>query len=143
MKEKQAILLFDGVCNLCNSYVQFLIKKDNRAIFSFASLQSEAAKELLEEFAMNPLRLDTVVMIKENQVFTHSDVAIEAGKMLGKGWQFLSILKVIPRPIRDYAYSWIAQNRYNWFGKKEFCMIPTPELEARFLDAPKKDNTAA
>jgi predicted DCC family thiol-disulfide oxidoreductase YuxK len=128
------ILLFDGVCNLCNGFVQFLIKRDPEGIFRFASLQSEAGKELLEQFGIPQDEINTVVMVDEGKAYTHSDVALRVAKKLGGAWPLLGVFAVIPKPLRDAVYNWIARNRYAWFGKRESCMIPTPELRERFLE---------
>lgn len=127
------ILLFDGVCNLCNTFVQTIIKLDRNAIFRFASLQSEIGKELLKKHKIDSTRLDTVVLLYEGKSYTHSEVVLKITLIFGGFWVILYVFKVIPKPIRDTIYNWIAQNRYRWFGKKESCWLPTPELKSRFL----------
>lgn len=133
MSEKSSpVLLFDGVCNLCNASVQWVIAHDPQGIFHFASLQSDTGKALLNKYAL-PAGLDTVVMIKDGKAFTRSDVPLQLFKILGGRWRFLLVFKVVPRFIRDAVYDFIAKNRYKWFGKKEACWLPTPELKRRFL----------
>ena len=100
MKSKP-VLLFDGVCNLCNNFVQFVIKRDDRDQIRFASLQSEVGKALIKDHEVNIQDLSTVVLVSEDGVYTHSDVALEIAKMLGNGWQFFYVLKLIPQQIRD------------------------------------------
>lgn len=127
------ILLFDGVCNLCNGLVQFIIKRDPHAHFRFTALQSEAGQSLLLEAGLDPSALNTVVMFDSGQFYTHSNVPLQIAWHLGGFWRVFYIFKVIPKWIRDRLYDWIAQNRYKWFGKKDSCMIPTPALKQRFL----------
>lgn len=127
------VLLFDGVCNLCNGTVQFILKADRKQLFRFASLQSEVGQQLLHAAAYDGPPLDSVVLIKDQRVFTHSEAVLEIAHLLGGGWALLYGFQVIPKAWRDRIYTWIAQNRYRWFGKKEQCMIPSPELKERFL----------
>lgn len=131
---KKSILLFDGVCNLCNSSVQFIIERDRAAKINFSSLQSDFSKQKLKQFGLNDSDLDSIVFIDGDQFFTHSSAALEVLKKLGSGWQLFYIFKIIPAPIRDAVYKFVAKNRYRWFGKKESCWIPTPELKGRFLE---------
>lgn len=127
------ILFFDGVCNLCNGFVQFVIKRDPKAVFRFAPLQSEQGKEVLESANLSTEELSTVVLFWKGKIYTHSDVPLEVAKLLGGAWQLFYIFRIIPKGIRNAIYDWIARNRYRWFGKKDSCMIPTPDLKSRFL----------
>jgi len=127
------ILLFDGVCNLCNGFVQFSIKRDQSGKIKYAALQSEAGQQLLRRANMPPDQLATVVLIEKDQVFTHSDVGLRLVRQFGGLWPVLSVFSILPRFIRDNIYNWIAKNRYRFFGKKEVCMMPQPEWEDRFL----------
>jgi predicted DCC family thiol-disulfide oxidoreductase YuxK len=129
------IIFFDGVCNLCNSSVNFIIDRDPRAIFRFASLQSVAARELLKDSDFNPEELDSILLFKEGRVYSKSDAALEISSDLPFPWSLLRFFKILPKIIRDSIYTWIANNRYNWFGKSESCRLPTPELKDRFLDS--------
>lgn len=128
------ILLFDGVCNLCNGSVLWVIRHDTNGKFRFTSLQSETGQQLLEEAGLPAREMDTVVLHDQGGFFTRSDAALGVLQRLGGVWSWVSILRIIPRPVRDRIYNWIARNRYRWFGKKDSCMIPTPELRSRFLD---------
>ena len=128
------ILLFDGVCNLCNGAVQTVIRWDKSSHFRLASLQSATGQTLLKKFNLPTNELNTVVLIDKNTVYLRSDAPLEVMRQLGGGWQFFYVFKIIPRFIRDAVYNWIAKNRYRWFGKEEACMIPTPEVRQRFLD---------
>jgi predicted DCC family thiol-disulfide oxidoreductase YuxK len=127
------VLLFDGVCNLCNSSVQFIIERDPNARFRFASLQSEEGQALLSRFENCPADLSSVVLVQDEQLYARSEAALRVARQLGGGWSLLYAFIVVPRPIRDAVYDWIARNRYRWFGKKDACMIPSPDLKSRFL----------
>lgn len=128
------VLLFDGVCNLCNHTVQFIIKHDKKGVFRFSALQSDFGKKTMAEYGLDVQKLDSVVLIYQNRAFSYSDAPLEIAKIFGGFWQFAYIFKIIPRFIRDAIYHWIAKNRYKWFGKQESCWLPTPELKAKFLN---------
>tara|TARA_R110002051_G_scaffold56046_9_gene104048 strand:- start:47307 stop:47714 length:408 start_codon:yes stop_codon:yes gene_type:complete len=135
VNSNKKIILFDGVCNLCNSSVQFVIKRDYQDIFRYAALQSEAGKKLLLERNIDPLDIDSIILIDPNiAYYTKSTAALEIGKNL-KGISTLSsILLWLPESFRNIVYDFIASNRYKWYGKKEFCMVPTAELKNKFLN---------
>lgn len=128
------IVLFDGVCNLCNASVQFIIRHDKGLVFSFASLQSETANDLLKDFSYTATNLESIVLIENNRLYTRSTAALHIAKNLKGAARLLYTFIIIPRPLRDWVYNWIARNRYRWFGRKESCMVPTKELQARFLE---------
>lgn len=128
------ILLFDGVCNLCNGAVQTLIKIDKQGVFRLAALQSDAGQALLRKFGLPEKGFKTFVLVEDDAVFTRSDAVIEIGRYLGGAWRLLRVLKIVPRPARDFIYDIISENRYKWFGKRPACMIPTPDIKRRFLD---------
>lgn len=132
--EEQQIIFFDGVCNLCNSSVNFVIDRDSREIFAFATLQSQFAKEQLGQ-TIAPDQLESVVLLKKGRIYTQSDAALEIARGLGGAWSLFYGFKLVPRPIRDWVYRWVARNRYRWFGKLDSCRVPTPELKSRFLDS--------
>ncbi len=127
------IVLFDGVCNLCNGSVQLILKRDQRGIFRFASLQSEAGRSLMAGHGLDPDALSSVVLIEDGRAWEESSAALRIARHLAGPWKLLRIFAVIPQPLRDAVYRWIARNRYRWFGKTETCWLPTPELRARFL----------
>ncbi|OPA77697.1 hypothetical protein BVG16_14755 [Paenibacillus selenitireducens] len=129
----QAIILFDGVCNLCNSSVQFIIRRDPSAYYAFASLQSEVGQRLLEEHHYQGA-LDSVILIEHNQLYAKSDAALRIVRHLHGGWRVFGLGRFIPRAVRDSIYTFVARHRYRWFGKQESCMLPSPELRSRFLD---------
>ncbi len=133
MDATNPVILFDGVCNLCNSSVLFIVKRDPKANFKFASLQSEFGKSHLEKYGLPVTELNSVLLIKEGKLFQKSNAALEIAKQLGGGWPVFYIFKLVPEFLRDGIYNWIARNRYRWFGKKDACMIPTPDLKSRFL----------
>ncbi|MFN8244307.1 MAG: thiol-disulfide oxidoreductase DCC family protein [Ferruginibacter sp.] len=132
MKE-QPVILFDGVCNLCNSAVQFIIKRDKRAVFLFAALQSGTAQTLLQKAPATVRALDSFVLVENNKLYTRSAAALRVCRYLRGGWPLLYGFIIVPAFIRDGVYNWIARNRYKWFGRRQECMIPTPALKARFL----------
>lgn len=129
----QPLLLFDGVCNLCNSSVQFVIKHDKQKQFTFASLQSDAAKEILLQFGEINLNLDSIILITDNTVYSKSSAILKISKLIGGFYSLAIIFYLIPKFIRDKMYDFVAKNRYKWYGKREDCMIPTKELKNRFL----------
>ncbi len=129
------IILFDGVCNLCNGAVQFIIRHDKKDVFRYAALQSEAGQRLITERGIDTQKVDSIVLIEPGVAYyVKSEAALEIGKQL-KGYSTISsILLWVPKPLRNIVYDFIAHNRYKWYGKKQECMIPTPELKAKFLE---------
>jgi predicted DCC family thiol-disulfide oxidoreductase YuxK len=132
--KQHKIILFDGVCNLCNGSVTFILQREKESIFQFASIQSEAGRGLLEWCGLPKDYNQAVILIDRGKIFLGSTAALKIGKTLRFPWSILSYAGfIIPRLIRDWVYNQIAQHRYQWFGKKEVCMVPTPNLKARFL----------
>lgn len=134
MTHNEHIILFDGVCNLCNSSVQFVIKRDKKSIFKFASLQSESGQALLKKFDLPADDFNSFVYIKGEQCYLRSTAVLKVAKELGGGWILLYGFIIVPKFIRDFFYNMIAKSRYRIFGKQDSCMIPTPELRSRFLE---------
>ena len=131
---RQKIILFDGVCNLCNGSVVFILQREKKPIFQFASIQSEAGKELLEWYGLPKDYNQAVLLIENGKMYLGSTAALKMGQTLKFPWSYLSYVGFIaPKLIRDLVYNQIAVNRYQWFGKRDFCMIPTESLKARFL----------
>ena len=130
-----AIVLFDGVCNLCSGAVRFIVERDARGHFKFASLQSDAGKRLMLEHGLEVPEGDpsSIVLIEGGRVSQRSTAALRIARHLGFPWSLGAAFVVVPRFVRDAMYDVIARNRYRWFGKKDVCMVPTPELRARFL----------
>lgn len=126
------IVLFDGECNLCDRTVQFIIKRDKKEIFRFASIQSRIGQSLLNKLEV-PNDINSFILIDENKSYTKSTAALRVCKELRGVWKLLYIFIFIPRPLRDMLYTLIAKNRYKWFGKKDNCILPTPEMKNRFL----------
>lgn len=132
--ETSKIILFDGVCNLCNSSVQKVIKNDSKNIFKFASLQSGFGQRFLNENQLNSEEFDSIILIDGNQFYTSSDAALRIGKELKGIYKISSFLLWIPKFIRDGVYRIISKNRYRWFGKQNSCWIPTKELQDKFIE---------
>lgn len=133
LSTNKSIILFDGVCNLCNSTVQFVLKHDKKERFLFASLQSDAAQEILLHFKQDISTLSSLKLIKNGKIYDKSTAALLIVKELNDLWSVLAIFLIIPKFLRDPLYNLIAKNRYKWFGKKEQCMVPHPSLKKRFL----------
>ncbi|WP_276957891.1 thiol-disulfide oxidoreductase DCC family protein [Allomeiothermus silvanus] len=132
----KTIVLFDGVCNLCNGVVQFILRHDPQERFLFASQQSEAGQRLLAEHGIKAAQAlaESVVVLEDNRVYLESDAALYILHRLGGVWGWAYIFRWIPRPWRDWVYRWVARHRYRIFGRRESCMVPTPALRGRFLD---------
>tara|TARA_R110001583_G_scaffold135293_1_gene287056 strand:- start:195 stop:596 length:402 start_codon:yes stop_codon:yes gene_type:complete len=129
------IILFDGVCNLCNRSVQFVIKHDKKDEFRFATLQGEIGKQLVRERHIDTDTVDSIILIEPGiAYYTKSTAALKIGASFGGAWKLLNVLNLIPSSLSDIVYDFVARNRYKWYGKKDACMIPTPELKAKFLD---------
>ncbi|WP_373521967.1 thiol-disulfide oxidoreductase DCC family protein [Aquiflexum sp.] len=133
VQDKFMLVLFDGVCNLCNTAIDFIISRDKKERFKIAALQDEVTKKLLEEFQINNDYLDSLVFIHRDVVFYKSRAALEIARNLGGLWPVMYIFIIIPSFIRDPLYDWIARNRYKWFGKKETCRLPTDLEKRKFL----------
>ena len=127
------IVIFDGVCNFCNSSVNFIIKRDPKGLFLFTPMQSEYAQELINEHKMYNVGVDTFLLIKNEQCYTYTSAALEIARELNGYWYFFIIFKIVPKKLRDCIYILFARNRYSLFGKKETCMIPTDETKSRFI----------
>lgn len=128
------VLLFDGVCNLCNGFVQWVIKRDPTGRFQFGPLQSPVSQSLLEQAGWSGKFLDSFVYIRSGVAYERSDAALRAVSDLGGLYACAKLFLIVPKPVRDAVYKFIAKNRYRMFGKTESCMIPTPELRTRFID---------
>lgn len=133
MVKENPVILFDGVCNLCNGFVQFVIAHDEKGVFRFASLQSEVATEILARHGLPTNQLSTVVLSEGDRFFTKSDAALRVAKRLSGVVSLAGVFLVLPKFVRDWGYDLVAKNRYRLFGKKESCWLPTPDLKQRFL----------
>ena len=126
--------MFDGVCNLCNGFVQFVIERDPPGRFQFAALQSEAARRVLAVHGAPSPLADSVVLIEEGRVYTGSTAALRIARGLRFPWPLVGVLLTIPRPLRDGIYAGVARRRYRWFGQREQCMVPTAATRSRFIE---------
>jgi predicted DCC family thiol-disulfide oxidoreductase YuxK len=131
--KEHKIILFDGVCNFCNSSVNFIIDRDKKDIFRFAALQSDAGTELQKEFSLDPEDLSTFILIDGDRYFTKTTGALRVFRELGFPWSLLYAFIIVPPIIRNIVYNIIAKYRYKWFGKKEACRVPTAEERKKFL----------
>jgi predicted DCC family thiol-disulfide oxidoreductase YuxK len=127
-----SIVLFDGVCNFCNGAVNFIIRHDSGGQFKFAPLQSNIGGEMKVEFGIAS-DVDSIVVIEDRKAFTHSDAALRIARGLGGIWSLGYAFIIVPKPVRDWFYRLFARYRYSLFGKKDVCMIPTPDVRSRFL----------
>lgn len=131
-------MLFDGDCNLCNGAVQFVLRRDPRGRFRFAALQSAAGRQALAAAGAPAALPDSIVLVANGCVTWKSTAALRIARRLRWPWPLLAIAFVVPRPLRDLVYDWIARHRYRWFGKRAQCLVPTQALRARFLDAAER-----
>ena len=131
--KQQPVILFDGVCNFCNSAVNFTIKRDKKALIQFAPLQSEKGRLFLRQYNLPIAEMKSFVFIEEGKAYTQSTAALKVCRHLSGLWSLCYGFIIVPKFIRDGLYNWIAKNRYKWFGVREQCMIPTPEVRKRFL----------
>ena len=133
-KDKK-LILFDGVCNLCNNSINFVIRKDKKNQFLFAPLQGELGEKFIRERNIDTAKTDSIILLEPGKAYyVKSSAALKIGQSFGGAWKMLAIFEWIPTSISDFFYDIIAKNRYRWFGRMDNCMIPTPELKAKFLD---------
>lgn len=133
-ESSNSIILFDGVCNLCNGTVNFVADRDPDLHFRMASLQSETGQKLLDLYQLPKDNFETIILIEGGQAYTHSTSILRILKKLNGLWPMLSLFLLLPSPLRDWCYQWVSDNRYRWFGREETCRIPTPEMAHRFLE---------
>jgi len=131
--KQQPVILFDGVCNFCNSAVNFVIKKDKKAEIQFAPLQSEKGRLFLRQYNLPADEMKSFVFIEDGKTYTRSTAALKVCTYLKGPWPACYAFIIIPRFIRDGLYNWVAKNRYKWFGVRDQCMIPTPDVRKRFI----------
>lgn len=133
--KNKKLILFDGVCNLCNSSVQYIIKHDKKNLFLFAALQSNVGKSVIEAYHIDTKKTDSILLYSPKKGIDYkSTAALKIASKLGFPINVMSVFFIVPPFIRNWIYDFIAKNRYHWYGKKEACMIPTPELKSRFLE---------
>lgn len=132
--ENKSIIFFDGVCNLCNNSVNFIIKRDKHKRFLYASLQSDAARDILLQFKIKNSDLDSIILVEHGKLYQKSTAILKIAKQLNGLWRLNYVFIIIPKIIRDFVYDIIAKRRYKWFGKRSVCMIPTNDMKLRFLE---------
>ncbi|MEH6535998.1 MAG: thiol-disulfide oxidoreductase DCC family protein [Psychroserpens sp.] len=134
LPKHKKLILFDGVCNLCNSSIQYVIKHDKKDIFRFTALQSDIGKQIIDKYDIDPSKTDSILLYSEAKgLKVKSSAALAIASHLGFPKNLLTVFYIVPPFIRNWIYDYIAKNRYKWYGKKEECMIPTPELKSKFL----------
>ncbi|MEO8517118.1 MAG: DCC1-like thiol-disulfide oxidoreductase family protein [Flavobacterium sp.] len=135
LPKNKKIILFDGVCNLCNSSVQYIIKHDTKDVFRFVSLQSELGQKIINHIGIAQMHIDSIILYEPGIAYYYkSSAALQIAKDLSGIVTYATIFKIIPAGIRNIVYDYVAKNRYKWYGKQESCMIPTPELKSKFLE---------
>ncbi|WNO61181.1 thiol-disulfide oxidoreductase DCC family protein [Rheinheimera sp. MMS21-TC3] len=127
------IVIFDGVCLFCHAAVNFIIKRDKKAVFLFCPMQTQLATDLMQQYKVKPASSDTIYLFKQGQCYTYSSAALEISKSLSGLWFILTILALLPKSWRDYGYKAFAKRRYQWFGKAEQCILPTTDTKSRFI----------
>jgi predicted DCC family thiol-disulfide oxidoreductase YuxK len=132
--KEQPVILFDGVCNFCNSAVNFVLKKDKKKTILFCPLQTATGQKLLQQYSLPVNEMQSFVFIENGQAYTRSTASLKVCRHLRGAWPLLYGLIIVPKFIRDGIYNWIAKNRYKWFGMRQECRIPTPDIKARFLN---------
>ena len=134
LSEGKKIILFDGVCNLCNNAITFVIQRDKKDVFRYAPLQSNIGKLLTNKHNIDTSKVDSILLIDSDSAFVKATAALKISRHLTGGYPLMQAFYIIPPFIRNWVYDYIAKNRYKWFGKKDACMIPTPDLKSKFLD---------
>jgi hypothetical protein len=132
LKDK-GLVMFDGVCNFCNSSINFIIRNDKTDHFRFLTLQSERGQKIIKQYNLDPENLQTVILLENGRIYTRSTAALRIARKLKGGWKIFYGFIIVPAVLRDFFYNIVAKNRYKWWGKKESCMIPTPEVRKKFL----------
>ena len=132
-EKEHAVILYDGVCNLCSGTVRFIAKRDPSAYFQFAALQSDKGREALTRYTLPADEMKTIVLIEKHRAFTRSAAVLRIARGLHRAWPLLTLLLIVPRPLRDACYGFVAARRYRWFGAKPACELPPESLKPRFL----------
>lgn len=135
LPKNKKIILFDGVCNLCDSLLQFVIRHDKKDVFRFVALQSTLGQEIVNHIGIQNKNIDSIILYVPGVAYYYkSSAALEIARELGGFFHLGTVFKIIPTVLRNYIYDYVAKNRYSWYGKKASCMIPTPELKSKFLE---------
>lgn len=135
MVDNRQIIIFDGICNLCNTGVKFIIRRDTEEVFCFASMQSDISQKLIQKYLKSEFSFDTFLLIKNGICYERSDAMIEVFRDLPGFWCLHKILALIPKQIRDYLYNIVAKHRYKVFGKQDQCMVPSQNISNRFIES--------
>lgn len=134
LPENKKIILFDGVCNLCNSAVQFIIKHDKKDLYRFAAIESDIGQQILKHIGIDRKKNDSIILYEPGIAYScKSEAVLEIAQDLGSFYSLLTVFKILPTPFSDFIYDYVAKNRYKWYGKKNHCLLPTVELESKFL----------
>ena len=134
VRVRAPLILFDGVCNLCNAWVRFVVRRDPAGVFRFAAQQSPVGRAMIEDRMKNAAQLSSVILIEDNSIYTESDAVLQILARLGLPWSWIALLRIIPRPARDACYRFIVRHRYQWFGRTEICQIPSADVRSRFVE---------
>ena len=132
--EQAAIILFDGVCNLCNGWVRFVIRRDPNSTFRFAAQQSPAGQGIIEEHIRGGGELSSVILIEDHAIYVESDAVLRILARLGPPWSWITFFRIIPRRVRNACYRFIAKHRYRWLGRTEVCQVPSADMRSRFIE---------
>jgi predicted DCC family thiol-disulfide oxidoreductase YuxK len=132
--ERAAIILFDGVCNLCNGWVRFVVRRDPKETFRFAAQQSPAGQAIIEDHIIGVGELSSVILIDGQAFYAESDAVLQILARLGPPWSWIAFLRIIPRRVRDACYRFVANHRYRWFGRTEVCQLPSADIRSRFIE---------
>jgi predicted DCC family thiol-disulfide oxidoreductase YuxK len=132
-QDAHAIVLYDGVCNLCSGAIRFIAERDPRGYFRFGALQSDAGRTVLARHGLPPEEVKTIVLVEDDRAFTQSTAVLKIARHLRQGWPLLALFRAVPRPLRDAVYRFVAARRYRWFGQKTECELPPVEWKTRFL----------
>jgi predicted DCC family thiol-disulfide oxidoreductase YuxK len=131
---REPLILFDGVCNLCNAWVRFVIRRDPAGVFRFAAQQSPTGQAIIEDRLKGAAQLFSVILVEDNATYTESDAVLRVLVLLGPPWAWMSLLRLIPRRVRDACYRFVVRHRYRWFGRTEVCQVPPVDMRSRFIE---------
>ena len=134
VRVRAPLILFDGVCNLCNAWVRFVIRRDPTGVFRFAAQQSLVGRAMIEDHMKGAAQLSSVILIEDHAIYTESEAILQILTRLGPSWSWMALLRIVPRRFRDACYRFIVRHRYQWFGRTEVCQVPSADIRSRFLD---------
>jgi predicted DCC family thiol-disulfide oxidoreductase YuxK len=134
VRVRAPLILFDGVCNLCNAWVRFVIRRDPAGVFRFAAQQSPVGRAMIEDRMKGAAQLSSVILIEDHAIYTESEAILQILTRLGPPWSWMALLRIVPRRFRDACYRFIVCHRYQWFGRTEVCQVPSADIRSKFLD---------